>query len=81
MSSSTLNRFLQKETGKTLVDLRQSIRIRYATNLLCTSSDSITGIGYSVGFETKKSFFATFKKVMGMTPSEFKRMSKRISIE
>ena len=34
--------------------------------------DNITGIGYSIGFDTKKTFFTAFKKVKGMTPGEFR---------
>jgi AraC-type DNA-binding domain-containing proteins len=72
MSVSTLNRFLKEHTGKTFVDLLHSVRIRHATELLRSSPDTVIGIGYSVGFETQKAFFAAFKKVMGVTPKQWR---------
>ena len=72
MTSMTLNRFLSKETGRSFMTLLQHIRIRHAIELLETTTDTITGIGYSVGFESTKSFCKIFKREMGITPGVYR---------
>ena len=72
MSESTLNRFLKKETGRSLIVLVHHIRIHHAIDLLRATSDKIGSIGYSVGFESPSDFCCIFKKEMGMTPLEFR---------
>jgi len=78
MIRKTLTRFLKKETGRSFTTLLQQTRIRYAVELLESTTDTISGIGYSVGFESAKSFSKIFKREMGMTPNEFriKRLSQ-----
>ena len=71
MTSKTLSRFLTKETGRSFTALLQLVRIRHAIALLETTTDTIAGIGYSVGFESAKSFCKIFKREAGMTPREF----------
>ena len=72
MSLSSLYRLLKKETGRSLIDLQHHIRIKHAMELLKTTTDSATGVGFTVGFETQKSFFSTFKQIVGVTPKEFR---------
>ncbi|AYN02126.1 helix-turn-helix domain-containing protein [Chryseobacterium sp. 3008163] len=52
-------------------------RIEYAKKLLKDHSSklSILGIAYESGFNSKTSFNTTFKKITGITPSEFKKTS------
>ena len=68
MTSRTLNRFLNKETGRSFISLLQQIRVRHAVELLNTTTDTVTDIGYSVGFDSVKSFCMIFKREMGVTP-------------
>ena len=78
MSVSTLNRFLKKETGRSLISLLHHIRIQHAIELLQTTTDSVINIGYSVGFETQKSFFTIFKRITGMSPKEFRNRNHKL---
>jgi AraC-like DNA-binding protein len=39
---------------------------------------SILGIAYESGFNSKTSFYAVFKKITGITPSEFKKRSSSL---
>jgi len=76
MSVSTLNRFLQKETGLSMISLLHHIRIQHAMELLQTTTDSVSNIGYSIGFESANTFCEIFKRELGMTPLTFRRNSE-----
>lgn len=41
---------------------------------------SLLAIGMEAGFRSKSAFYTTFKKVTGMTPSDFKKQSKKVRI-
>ena len=48
-------------------------RIEEAKELLINSpEDSILKIAYTVGYNSKTTFNTTFKKIVGITPSEFR---------
>ena len=55
-------------------------RVERAKKLLVNNHHlSLEGIGYEAGFNSKSSFFATFKKLTGQTPAQYKRsLSKMV---
>jgi AraC-like DNA-binding protein len=62
---------------KNISKLINEYRIAHAKQALSTSSDTITQIFMSSGFQTKSNFNREFSRITGMTPSEFR---KRIAI-
>ncbi len=49
-------------------------RVREAQKLISNRHDlSLEGIGYEAGFNSKSSFFEAFKKIVGQTPSAYKK--------
>ena len=51
-------------------------RIEYAKELLHSNEDkTFEALGYECGFNSKSTFFAAFKKITGMTPSQWKAQS------
>lgn len=68
-----LSQLLNDNLGKSFPKFINEYRIQAAQKLLVTDHQfSLEGIGQEVGFSSKSTFFATFKKMEGMTPSQFK---------
>lgn len=62
-------------------DYLLSIRIGYACKLLAEGSSTISSIAYQSGFENISNFNRQFKKMKGVTPSEYQeKVSKRRSL-
>lgn len=62
-------------TGQTPHDWLRAERIARARKLLADPLLSITDIGLSVGYGTPSSFAAAFRKLVGLTPSQFRLRS------
>jgi len=72
-----LSQYLNEKLGKSFTMFINELRIEKAKELLHTKSNfTIEGIGYESGFKSKSTFFTTFKKITGQTPSEYKKKSR-----
>ncbi|MEL6720350.1 MAG: helix-turn-helix domain-containing protein [Bacteroidota bacterium] len=72
VSPHTLSQYLNDNLGKTFSLYINEYRIAAACDLLQTDHQfTLEGIGYEVGFRSKSSFYASFKKLKGCTPSQF----------
>lgn len=60
-------------TGETPHQWLTGLRIARAKEMLADPLLSVTEIGLCVGYQTPSSFAATFRKLVGATPSEFRR--------
>lgn len=60
-------------TGRTPHEWLTQARIARARELLADPALRITDIALAVGYETPSSFAASFRKVAGVTPTEFRR--------
>lgn len=67
-----LSRQFKKETGKTLSQFLQELRLKEAKWLLKESSDPIEHIAGQCGFEDASYFSHLFKKETGMTPRQWR---------
>ncbi|WP_409013100.1 helix-turn-helix domain-containing protein [Brevundimonas sp.] len=47
-------------------------RVRAAERQIIEGSESILAIALSVGFNTRSSFYKTFRRVTGLTPKAFR---------
>lgn len=74
-SSNYLSDLLKKETGKTAQEHIHLFVIERAKNILLNSGQSISEIGYSLGFEYPQHFSNLFKSKTGMSPSEFRNLN------
>lgn len=76
MSRSLFYRKLKAITGLTPVDFIREIRFKRAIQLMETGTYNFSQIAYLTGFSDPKYFSKSFKKYMGVTPSEYKEGKK-----
>jgi AraC-like DNA-binding protein len=72
ISGHQLSQFLNNNLGKNFTSFINEFRINEACKII-TSNDKLTleSIGYDVGFNSKSTFFAAFKKHTGTTPLNY----------
>lgn len=73
-SKHLLSQYLNERLGKSFTNFINEHRIEKAKQLLHSQSNyTIEGLGYDSGFNSKSTFFTTFKKITGKTPSEYQK--------
>ena len=75
LSVSTFSRFFKRMTGKTLVSYVNELKIRRASELLLSRTDSILDISFMVGYQNCSYFNKQFKATTGMTPVEYRKLN------
>ena len=70
-------RLFKKETGRTITQYFQKIKLKYAKNLLESSRQSIASIALEIGFSNIGHFTNLFKKEYGAPPSEYRKNWKQ----
>ena len=73
VTSSYLSRVFRTETGMKITDFLTRCRIEEAKRLLRTTDQSVSGIAVESGFESFSYFSTVFKKVVGMTPVQYRK--------
>lgn len=69
-----VSRLFKQLTGQGLSEYISQTRIEKARLLLTTTSDSVQNIAASTGFDTAQYFSIVFKKIIGVSPSEYRRL-------
>lgn len=77
MSRTNMHRKIKAITGFPPSELIRNIRLRKAANLLLNQADSVSQIGFKVGFEDHSYFSKSFKKQFGVPPSEYLQSIKQ----
>ncbi|WFA05741.1 response regulator [Bacillus sp. HSf4] len=75
VSSVYLSRTMKRELGMTFVQLLTEMRMQKAAYLLRTTSLAIHDIAEQTGYDTQHYFSTVFKKTMGQSPNQYRRMS------
>ncbi len=78
ISNHQLSEYLNQELKVSFFQLIHRYRIEEAKERLLTHPDeTILSIAYHVGYQSKSSFNEIFKKETGLTPTEFRKKSKK----
>lgn len=72
MNHSYLCRLIKKETGTNFRELLWQVRIEKAKKLLAESETKAFEVAYMVGFKDPSHFSQLFKRIVGVTPTEFR---------
>jgi transcriptional regulator GlxA family with amidase domain len=70
----SLKRRFKDATGKTLIEALQHLRIEEAKRLLEAGAMPVDEISVEVGYEDASFFRRVFKRLLGLTPAQYRRM-------
>lgn len=76
ISEGYLSHEFKKQTGRTFNSYLTDYRIRRAMELLRDCRSKVYEVAQAVGYRDITYFSATFKKTVGVTPSEFQKQSQ-----
>ena len=76
MSISAFTSKFKESTGLTFIEYRNKIRIDVAKELLEATSLKVISISSEVGFEDLSNFNKTFKKLVGISPGQYRKKSR-----
>ena len=72
VNKSYLLRLFKARTGDTLLSYHNRVRCEQAKQMLSDTELSISEVGGAVGFVTSSHFTHVFKKIVGITPTEYR---------
>lgn len=81
ISSHQVSQLLNDNLGKNFTTYINEFRINEACKIMVSSNHlTLESIGYEVGFNSKSTFFAAFKKITGTTPSIYLQRTQAGSV-
>lgn len=73
LSTAYISQVFKEETGKNFSDCLEEIRLAHACRLLRTTDLGVAEIAAQSGYGSDKAFRRAFKRVKGMSPTEFRK--------
>lgn len=74
MSTASFSYIFKRLTGKTFMDYLTHLRIKHACKLLESTSLPLSALGEQCGFYDAPHFLRTFKRLMNMTPAQYRKL-------
>ncbi len=78
LSPAYFSSIFKKVTNISFVQYLNNVRVEESKYLLLNTDYSITDIAFSVGFEDQSYFCRVFRKVIGISPGQYKKMSGNV---
>ena len=78
LAKGSLCRLFKAETGTTIFEYLNKIKIDYACNLLMDEDHSVFDVSFDSGFNNLSHFNKQFKKQTGLTPSEYRKQFRSL---
>ncbi|MBP1988552.1 helix-turn-helix domain-containing protein [Paenibacillus eucommiae] len=75
LSRGYLSSYFHENTGTTFSDYLNRIRIRHAKEMLNQTDGRIQDVALQVGYQNVNSFIRMFKRICGLTPGEYRKLS------
>jgi len=76
LSPKYISRKFKEKTGTGFMEYKKGLRIEMAKQLLQKTSLTVSQIAYKVGYQNPESFMKTFKKAVGMVPSNYRNRNQ-----
>ncbi len=80
LSKDYFGRLFKDVTGMTFVAYLTQYRISEACRLLATTNEKIVDIALECGYNDTKNFYKCFRRLVGMTPGDYRRASSTQSL-
>jgi len=77
MAKGSLCRFFKENSGLTLIEYLNRIKIEFACKMLMSDDLSVAEICYDSGFNNLNHFNRQFRKITGLTPSDYRKSFTR----
>ena len=81
INPSYLETLFKKQTGLTIVEYINKQRVLKALTYLNSTDQSITDIGYLIGYNNRQHFTRVFKKIMGVSPGQYRKSLKAVEVK
>lgn len=72
LSRNRISQLFQTQYGKTPAEYLNSLRVDNARKLLTDSEENILQIALQSGFESLSTFYTQFRRIMGISPKEYR---------
>ncbi|WP_262678206.1 helix-turn-helix domain-containing protein [Paenibacillus sp. J5C2022] len=73
LNASYLCRIFKQDTGKSMFQYINELKVNYAVQLLKQKDVRVKEVAYKVGIDNPFYFNRLFKKMIGLSPSEFRK--------
>ena len=81
ISKRQLDRITHTRFGKSYHEVMTEYRLKAACKMLIESTLCAEAVGYAVGYNNKSTFYYAFKKKYGVTPIQFRNISKSTCVD